>query len=63
MSIGNVLIILFMLATLGVLIAGVVLMGAGGEANKRYANKLMMMRVSLQGMAVLLLVFLYASSK
>ena len=63
MAIGDVLIVLLMFATLGVLIAGVAMMGAGGEANKRYGNKLMMMRVSLQASAVLLLVFLYATSK
>ena len=60
---GSYLVLILMLATLGVLIAGIVLMGKGGEANKRYGNKLMMARVTLQGAALLLLVFLYAGSK
>ena len=60
---GGYLVLILMLATLGVLIAGIVLMGKGGEANKRYGNKLMMARVSLQAAAILLLVMLYAGSK
>lgn len=47
-----------MVATLLVLIAGVVLMGRGGKLSQKYGNKLMIARVALQGIAVLLLVLL-----
>jgi hypothetical protein len=43
-----------MIATLGVLIVGIVGMAQGGEFNRRNANKLMRARVVLQGVAVLL---------
>ncbi len=46
-------VIIAMLATLGVLLAGVIGMATGGEFNKRYANKLMRARVLLQALAVL----------
>ncbi|NDF12969.1 MAG: twin transmembrane helix small protein [Proteobacteria bacterium] len=49
------ILIFFALATLGVLIAGIILMAKGGKANKKYSNRLMMARVLLQGCAVLLL--------
>ena len=42
----------FMLATLATLLVGVTAMGKGGEFNKRNANKLMRLRVILQGLAL-----------
>jgi hypothetical protein len=57
MSIGDYIIVTLMLATFGVLVAGIALMGAGGAANARYGNKLMMARVSLQAMVLLMLMF------
>ncbi len=42
-----------MLAVLASLVAGVIVMARGGEANKKYANKLMQARVILQGVALL----------
>jgi hypothetical protein len=42
--------------TLAVLFAGVITMGRGGEANRKYANKLMRWRVIMQGIAVFLFV-------
>ena len=53
------LMILFALATLGVLITGVISMLRGGEFNRRYGNKLMQARVILQGITLALLVLLY----
>ena len=53
------LMILFALATLGVLITGVISMLRGGEFNRRYGNKLMQARVILQGVTLALLVLLY----
>jgi hypothetical protein len=43
---------LFALATLGTLLTGVVGMGKGGPFNEKYGNKLMRMRVILQGCAI-----------
>ncbi len=48
-----VLVVIAMIATLGVLLAGILGMATGGNFNKRYANKLMRARVLLQALAVL----------
>ncbi len=45
-----------MAATLIVLIAGVVIMGKGGEGSAKTSNKLMIMRVVMQLLAVVALV-------
>lgn len=45
--------IVAMLATLGILVTGVVSMGRGGEFNAKYGNKLMRARVLMQGIALL----------
>ncbi len=52
---GNILLIGLMLATALVLVVGIVLMARGGEANRRYGNKLMVARVGLQASALLVL--------
>lgn len=49
-----VLVVFAMLATLGILIVGIVGMARGGDFNRRNANKLMRARVVLQTVAVLL---------
>lgn len=59
MSIGDYIVGALVLATLGVLVAGIALMGAGGKANARYGNKLMVARVSLQGLALLTLLAMF----
>jgi hypothetical protein len=51
-----VLVVLLMLATLGVLIAGMI--GMAREGSPRRSNKLMQLRVLLQGAAILLFVIL-----
>jgi hypothetical protein len=43
-----------MLVTLGVLFSGLIVMARGGEANRKYGNKLMRARVIAQGVALLL---------
>jgi len=53
------LMVIFALATLGVLIIGVSSMMRGGEFNKRYSNKLMRARVILQGITLVLLALLF----
>lgn len=47
-----VLMVLAMIATLGVLIVGIVSMASGGAFHRRNANKLMRMRVVLQAVAL-----------
>lgn len=55
MSILMVLMFAFMLATLAVLLMGLVSMGVGGSFNERHGNKLMVARVTLQAITILLL--------
>lgn len=59
MSIGDYFIVALMLATFGVLVAGIALMAAGGNNNTKYGNKLMFSRVGLQGLTLLLLAFMW----
>jgi hypothetical protein len=42
-------------AVLVILLTGVTLLARGGEANRRWSNKLMRLRVATQGIAILLL--------
>lgn len=56
---GNVLMVLALGAVFGVLALGIVSMLKGGEFNRRHGNKLMRLRVLLQGVALLLLVLLF----
>lgn len=62
---GAILLIGLMLATALVLLFGVFSMARGGEFNKKYGNKMMVLRVVLQGGALLLLgvLFLLSQSK
>ncbi len=55
---GVVLLIVLMLSTAGVLVTGIVFMAKGGEANRKYGNKLMVARVALQGAALAMVVLL-----
>jgi hypothetical protein len=47
-----ILMAVFMAATLATLLVGVVGMGKGGPFNDKYGNKLMRLRVILQGLAI-----------
>lgn len=51
-----VLLGLAMIAVLASLLLGVFFMARGGEANRRYSNRLMRLRVTLQGVALVLFV-------
>ncbi len=51
--------VIALIGVVGVLLAGVILMGRGGEANARWGNKLMRARVGLQLVAVVLLLLLF----
>ena len=55
-AIFPMLIVIALIAVLIVLLTGVVGMLRGGKFNKLYGNKLMRLRVALQGVAVVLIV-------
>lgn len=61
MEVLFILTLIAMLAVVGVLIAGVVLMARGGEANRKYGNKLMVARVVTQGIAIALVLLTVAA--
>ncbi len=54
------ILIFLLIGLVGVLLAGVVLMGVGGEKNAKYSNKLMVARVWLQGLSLLVLALMFA---
>ena len=51
-SLSAIIIVIAMVATLGVLLVGVIGMARGGNFNRKNANKLMRARVALQALAV-----------
>jgi len=55
----NILFIILALATLAVLIAGIVIMARGGKVNKELSNKFMVMRVVLQALTLAVLAILF----
>ena len=60
---GAVLLIGLMLATALVLVIGIALMARGGEANRKYGNKMMVARVALQAAALAVLAVLLMMKK
>ena len=52
----GILLAVALLLTLVTLFAGIITMGRGGEASKKYSNKLMRWRVIMQGVAVVLFI-------
>jgi hypothetical protein len=59
MAIAGIIIVLLLTGLVGVLVAGVVLMGVGGKTNEKYSNKLMVARVWLQGLLVVMLALMF----
>jgi hypothetical protein len=57
------ILIFLIIALAGVIMAGVLLMGKGGKANFKYANKLMVARVTLQGLILLIIFIIYMGNK
>lgn len=55
MSIAQLVVLVALLVTLGILLVGVFGMARGGEFNKKYGNKLMRMRVIAQFTALALM--------
>lgn len=58
-----ILLIALMVAVVVVLLLGIITMVRGGETNKKYGNKMMVLRVALQAGALLLLAVLFLFSK
>jgi len=61
MGVLPILLMIAMLATLLVLVVGLIGFFQGGEFNRKYGNKLMRARVTLQFVAVVLLVLVILS--
>ncbi len=62
-AILNTLVMIALAGTLAVLFAGVFAMARGGEFNRKWGNKLMRARVATQGLAILLLLALFAINR
>ena len=62
-SAGIVLLLVLMVATALVLVVGITLMARGGEANRKYGNKLMTARVVLHAAAITVLMILLSMKK
>lgn len=63
MDAKHFIILALMLATLAVLIMGIISMMRGGESNRKNSNKLMSLRVALQGATILLLGLMFMTGK
>ena len=63
MNASHIIVLFFMLATFLVLIVGVSLMMKGGPLNAKYGNKLMVARVTLQGITILLIGIMLLTGK
>jgi len=60
---AGVVLIGLMLATVAMLVSGVFLMSRGGEASRKRSNKLMILRVAFQGLAILVVAVLLMGKK
>ena len=58
MSALQIILVLFMAATLVVVVIGVIAMAINGKLNKNHSNKLMRLRVLFQAIAVLVFVII-----
>ena len=54
----QIILVLFMAATLVIVVIGVVAMAINGKLNKNHSNKLMRLRVLFQAIAILVFVIL-----
>jgi len=59
MTVGDYIVVVLMLVTFGVLIAGIALMATGGDTNRKYGNSLMFSRVGMQGLVLLMVTFMF----
>ena len=58
MSTMQIILILFMAATLAVVVVGVIAMAINGKLNRNHGNKLMRLRVLFQALAILIFVII-----
>ncbi len=58
MSFAQIVVLIALLVTVGILLTGVIGMARGGEFNKKYGNKLMRMRVIAQFTALMLMMLM-----
>ena len=56
MSTMQIILVLFMAATLAVVVIGVIAMAVNGKLNKKHSNKLMRLRVLFQAIAIFVFV-------
>ncbi len=63
MDVKHIIVLVLMLATLAVLVAGVSLMMIGGKLNAKYGNKLMVARVGFQALTLLMIAILFMMGK
>ena len=54
----QIILVIFMVATLAVVVVGVIAMAVNGKLNKNHSNKLMRLRVLFQAVAILVFVLL-----
>ena len=57
-TLGVTIMIGLMIATVAVLVTGIVLMARGGAANRKYGNKMMVARLALQGACIVVVALL-----
>ena len=58
MSAMQIVLVLFMAATLAVVVIGVIAMAVNGKLNKNHSNKLMRLRVLFQAIAIFVFVLI-----
>tara|TARA_B100001057_G_C22314107_1_gene743204 strand:- start:129 stop:323 length:195 start_codon:yes stop_codon:yes gene_type:complete len=58
MNTMQIILVLFMAATLAVVVIGVIAMAVNGKLNKNHSNKLMRLRVLFQAIAILVFVII-----
>ena len=56
MSMMQIILVLFMVATLAIVVIGVIAMAVNGKLNKNHSNKLMRLRVLFQAIAIFVFV-------
>ena len=54
----QIILVLFMVATLALVVIGVITMAVNGKLNKNHSNKLMRIRVLFQAVAILIFVII-----
>lgn len=63
LAVLNVFVVIALIATVTVLLVGIVAMLRGGAFNEKYGNKLMRARIAMQALAVSLMLVLYLINK